>query len=286
MTYNYTGGTAIEENTEVSQNIGSGQGFFVRALKSEPLVFEPSMILPGQNDQFFKSSNDKKSDKKNRGWLNLKGTEGSFKQILIGFSDASSDDFDPGYDAYYLDNGGSVAFYSLLKNKKLAIQGLGPFEPSLKIDLGIDISDNDMDLLIEMERAEGPLQDAEIFIMDHTLGALHDLKQGSYHFENNTAGSFDNRFSLVFNSAILSEEDLSFAEGLIIYLEEETLIVDGVEEIDEIRLYDILGRQLMSDRPKMNSFQLGIENIRTGSFFIVELKGKNGTITTKKMLKY
>ena len=71
-----------------------------------------------------------------------------------------------------------------------------------------------------------------------------------------------------------------------IYLKEERLIVDADQEIAEIRLYDILGRQLMSDLPKMNSFQLDIEKIQAGSIFIVELKSINGGITTKKMVKY
>ncbi len=286
VTYNYTGGVAIEENTEVSQNIGSGQGFFVRALKAETLVFDPGMILPGQNDQFFKSSKEKNSDEWDRLWLNLKGAEGFFKQILIGFSELASDDFDPGYDAYYLDNGGSVDFYSLLGNKKLAIQGLGPFEPSFKIDLGLDIFREVLDLKIEIDRAEGLLQDSEIFLMDKELGLLHDLNQGAYHFKNNDTGSFTSRFSLVFNNTILSEEDLSFEDGLNVYVEEERLFVDAEQEIAEIRIHDLLGRQLMSDQPKKNSFQLGIEKLQTGSFFIVELKGTNGTIATKKMVKY
>ncbi len=33
ITYNYVGATGTDENTEVSANIGSGQGFFVRAIK-------------------------------------------------------------------------------------------------------------------------------------------------------------------------------------------------------------------------------------------------------------
>ena len=81
ITYNFVGGVSGVENKEVDRNIGSGQGFFVRATKSDNVVFDSSMILAGSNDQFFKETKVKSDIEKNRLCINLKGSEKFFKQI-------------------------------------------------------------------------------------------------------------------------------------------------------------------------------------------------------------
>lgn len=286
VTYNYVGAAAIDENIEVSRNIGSGQGFFVRALKAAPVIFDQSMILLNANDQFFKISNDKNAFEKDRMWINLKGSDNSFKQILIGFSEGASDEMDSGYDAIYLDGGRSSGFYSLLNERKLAIQGLGAFEASKKIELGFEVKTEGSAMTIEIDRTEGVLNEAEVILVDHELSVMHDLKEKAYHFNYAAKGEFLERFSIIFNSAILLNEDISVFESINIYVLDENLFVDSPEEITDIEIYDILGRKLISDRPESKSFEMSLDELEKGTFFIVKLKGINGFELTKKMIKY
>jgi hypothetical protein len=286
VTYNYVGAIAVDENTEVSKNIGSGQGFFVRALKSAPVVFDPSMILLNANDQFFKSSQAKNSIEKDRMWLNLKGSDQSFKQILMGFDDKATDQMDNGYDAIYLDGGRSLGFYSLLNDQKLAIQGLGAFESSKKIDLGFNVAIDGLAMTLELGRVEGVLEEAEIILIDHELGIMHDLKQNAYDFKTVSKGEFPGRFSLVFNRTILLTDEATLSDKVQIYMQEEKLLVDSKEEIIEIKIYDALGRLLILYRPGSKNFELSLDEIHAGSFFIVQLWGINRSETTKKMIKY
>jgi len=219
-------------------------------------------------------------------WLNLKGTDNSFKQILIGFSEGASDEMDLGYDAIYLDGGRSSGFYSLLNERKLAIQGLGAFEASKKIELGFEVKTEGITMTIEIDRTEGVLNEAEIILVDHELAIMHNLKEKAYHFNYATKGEFLGRFSIAFNSAILLNEDISVSESINIYIQDEILFVDSPKEISDIKIYDILGRKLISDRPESKSFEMTLDELEEGSLFIVKIKGLNGFELTKKMIKY
>ncbi len=219
-------------------------------------------------------------------WINLKGSDNSFKQILIGFSEDASDEMDLGYDAIYLDGGRSSGFYSLLNETKLAIQGLGAFEASKKIELGFEVKTEGNTMTIEIDRIEGILNEAEVVLVDHELAVMHNLKQKAYHFNYGTKGEFLERFSIVFNSAILLNEDASVSENINIYVQDENLFVDSPKEINDIKIYDILGRNLISDRPESKSFEMNLDELEKGSLFIVKIKGVNGFELTRKMIKY
>ena len=286
VTYNYVGGVATVENLEVTNNIGSAQGFFVRSLKAEPVVFDPSMILENSNDQFFKRSSEKNSEKKDRMWINLKGSDNSFKQVLIGFSESASDSMDTGYDAIYLDGGRQLGLYSLLDERKLVIQGLGTFEDAKRIDMGFAVKSEGLTLTMEIDRAEGILSEAEIILIDHELEVMHDLKQKEYQFNYDSIGEYLDRFSIVFNSTILSTEGVNEQIKVLVYIKDGELFVDSPEIINEIKIFDILGRLVLSHNPASEVVQLNIDKIDTGSFFIIKVTGENSLDISRKMIKY
>ena len=286
VTYNYVGGVATVENLEVTNNIGSAQGFFVRSLKAEPVVFDPSMILENSNDQFFKRSSEKNSEKKDRMWINLKSSDNSFKQVLIGFSESASDSMDTGYDAIYLDGGRQLGLYSLLGERKLVIQGLGTFEDAKRIDMGFAVKSEGLTLTMEIDRAEGILSEAEIILIDHELEVMHDLKQKEYQFNYDSIGEYLDRFSIVFNSTILSTKGVNEQIKVLVYMKDGELFVDSPEIINKIEIFDILGRQVLSHNPASEVVQLNIDKIDTGSFFIIKVTGENSLDISRKMIKY
>ncbi|GAL70225.1 hypothetical protein JCM19302_2800 [Jejuia pallidilutea] len=84
-----SGGTAGGVASETPNGfVASCQGFFVPALSSGTATFTNSMRMADgtSNNQFFKSSNTKKSNTestKNRLWLNLTSGNGVFNQVLV-----------------------------------------------------------------------------------------------------------------------------------------------------------------------------------------------------------
>ncbi len=85
-TYNRTGGTAVGEGPVPDKNIGSAQGFMVRALAEVDIEFNNSMRIIDSNDQFFKSRVVKKKNKENEKGSNLVESYRPIKVVLINCS--------------------------------------------------------------------------------------------------------------------------------------------------------------------------------------------------------
>ncbi len=286
VTYNLMGPVSIEEDVVVANNIGSGQGFFVRAKKPDKVVFDPSMILMGANDQFFKGAKNKGSVEKNRLWINLKGSDNSFKQILIGFDENASDQMDSGYDALYLSGNQPIAFYSVLDDKKLAIQGLGPFDDQKVVDLGFDAEKEGLEMKIELSRKEGLLRGQDILLRDNANEMVHDLNSSPYIFKYDGKGSFKQRFSLLFNSTVLGLDEDIVDKDVKIYIQDQNLIIEGENLIEHIKVYDALGRLVIKEKTHSANNELNLDRIQMGGFFIVELVDNEGKTFSRKMINY
>ncbi|MCA0933333.1 PhoX family protein [Lutimonas saemankumensis] len=281
LTYNLSG--SIPDG--VGKNIGSGQGFFVRSLKSDKAVFDPSMIIHSANSQFFKRTGKNGTQEKNRFWLNLKSSDNSFKQILISFSEKATDELDAGYDAFYLSGNQTIDFYSVLDNNKLAIQGLAPFNEEKVIKIGFDSEIEDQEMKIEIDHRQGLFRDRQIFLFDNENSTIHDLTVSPYYFNYEGTGTYMHRFSIVFNRAILSLDD-EIEEEIKIYIQNEHLIVEANDPIDQIKIYDTLGRLLIKRFPKSSYSKFRLDPVKFGGVFIVELSGYGGKSTARKMIKY
>ena len=287
-TYNLAGGTASANGGAApTNNIGSGQGFFVRSVSNGTVEFNNEMRLddngdPLSNTQFFKSS--KATAEKDRLWLDMTTEEGAFNQVLIGFFDKATDNEDRGYDGIKL-GGGNLTFYSKIDNDtKYAIQGLGAFNPSKEVTLGFDTS-VDRTFKITMSNIEGVLKDEDVFLLDNATNVLHDLKLEPYEFEA-VEGNYSNRFTLKFNSGVLSAEDIELNNSFIVYNENNTLKIKASDEISKIKVFDMTGRLLLDNEPKTSAFDLPIQNIKVGTVLIINATMKNGSTISKKAIKY
>ncbi|WKK67241.1 hypothetical protein [Lutimonas zeaxanthinifaciens] len=185
-TYNRTGGTGVGDGAVPDKNIGSSQGFLVRAVKEDKVVFKNAMRLKDSNNLFFKRRNikkDRKSPEKDRIWLNMTTDKGGFNQLLIGFMSEASSEYDRGFDAVKNQNANKIGFYSTLNDHKLAIQGLGAFSSEQEVNLGFDARIDNRTYTISIANTEGKLKRAEIILIDHYLGISHNLKEGDYSFD-------------------------------------------------------------------------------------------------------
>ena len=299
-TYNFTGGTGSGFGTNPNnpsnipdKNIGSSQGFFIRAVGSGLVVFNNNMRMIDANDQFYKLDNSKNKTneiEKDRVWLKLTTDKGGYNQILVGFTDKASEGIDKGYDALKFMGSGenSIYFYSVIENKKYVIQGLNSFSANKSVSLGYDANVAPRSLTIGIDKTEGALKDAEVYLVDHILNITHDLKNSDYQFEQTATGENLNRFTLQFTAsgATLAVEELNSLIDFVVSNDFESLKINSKKSVNEIRVYDLLGRMLIQENPNKKSFQLNAENIKNGTILLIEATLENGSVVSKKTIKY
>ena len=292
-TYNMIGGAGVERGNAGSviptKNIGSSQGFFIRAKTNGEILFNNTMRMENANDQFFKIKDIKKRNKdleKDRIWLDLTTNMGGFNQILIGFDSRATDEFDSGYDALKHEGGNKISFYSNLNGDKLTIQGLAAFNESKDVSLGFDTKLGHREYTISISGLEGQLRDADLILYDHLLNISHDLEKSVYNFTHHERGSFPGRFSLKLGrQAVLSVEDEPIQDELIISNQEDVFSVVATSEVSTVNLFDLQGRRIMQMQPNQKSFDFIESESKKGEIILLELQMKDQKRIVKKMYK-
>ncbi len=295
-TYNLTGGTVTAlpapsnpGGVPPTNNIASGQGFFVKATSSGTLSFNNSMRLQGQNTQFFRASNTKKSitQERDRIWLHVESaTGGAFNQLLIGFFDTATDGVDRGFDGAKV-GAAWISFYSTIDSAKYAIQGLGSFSADKKVQLGFDTYiPNQMTYKISIDKMEGALKENDIYLVDHELNITHDLKLADYEFSVNGAGNFLNRFTLRFSKTSQEETLEETNTDFVVINQENTLLLRAGSAMTTLKIYDLTGRLLIDKNPQEKEFALKTQSIRKGTVLVVNAVLENNQTVSKKVLLY
>ena len=286
-TYNKTGGVGVGGDAPGS-NIGSAQGFFIRAKNSGSILFNNSMRIQDANYQFFKYGLSSKNSKvKDRVWLDLTTDQGGFNRLLIGFLDGATEGVDNGYDALKLDGGNPISFYSLIDNDKFIIQGLSTFSVDKIIDLGFDTELAPRTFTISIGRKEGVLEEVDIYLFDKELNITHDLKKSNYRFEQLNTGNFPDRFTLLFSQNALDIKVIESQINFTIFNTGDNFEIRANEIIDKIRVYDLLGRLLIEHHPGKQNFFLDTNRIKNGTVLIIESTFNNNNLKlNKKTIKF
>ena len=133
---------------------------------------------------------------------------------------------------------------------------------------------------------EGALQTADIYIYDNYLHNKHNLKASDYHINNVEIGEYPDRFSLFFNSAVLGLDEDTIEQDVKVYMKNQNLIIEAQDLMEQIKVYDALGRLVHKEQTQSDYFELNLDRIKMGGFFIVELVDAEGKTLTRKMIKY
>ncbi|MDR6966764.1 hypothetical protein J2X31_000762 [Flavobacterium arsenatis] len=299
--YNGTGGTDTKEaETDATPDdpednkprgyIAAGQSFFIKGTASGEAIFNNGMRVAGDNNQFFRPGtteplNNWETTGKHRVWLNMKGQTKGFNQLLVGYIQNATNDWDTRYDGESF-GGNQVTFYSLLDNKKLTIQGRAlPFNNQDEVPLGYKSTLNGT-LTISIDHFDGLFEGQGIYLEDKLLNIVHDLKASAYNFTT-TTGTFNQRFVLRY----LPSEQLSnpshenIANGLIVYQEDNKITIKSqLESLEQVTVYDLLGRTIF-DKATIGKNEFSIENVVMNEQpLIIKVKLANGQIVNKKIV--
>jgi len=219
--------------------IASGQGFKVKALGSGTVTFTNCMRLTGDNNAFLRQANT------TRDRFKLTMTDGNsvFSQILVAYLPEASYGFDRLYDASR--NSVSTAqLYSLLDNRKLAINGRPTFDAEDIVPLGVSKTATDgATFTIVMGAKEGTFAEGtKVYLHDKELGIYHDFDNGDYTFTLDATNNA--RFEIVYQAETLGIDDPSHsAAGTI---RSGMLSIWAPVALQAVEVFDIAGRHVES----------------------------------------
>ena len=227
----------------------------------------------------------------NRIWLNLLGHNGEMRQILISFYDYTTDYYDSGYDIPKAETGGSMDFYSLIKNdtRRFSIQALGTFSNDKVITLGMDIVDNGS-YHIEIDHVEGIFEEGQsIFLFDEYTGEKLDLTQSPYAFSSTIGHGIDDRFKIGFVPEInMDISDVTSSDEIIVSHNARNIEVSTLhhQRIDRVELYTLEGKKIAQTPTSGEWAELELNARTTEQIYLVIVYLHNGKVLSRKVIFY
>ncbi|MQP53672.1 T9SS sorting signal type C domain-containing protein, partial [Flavobacterium sp. LMO9] len=305
FTYNYSPSDYIIYNLSGSQSgpdtyngfIPAGQAFFVKydnddnaspIAASSTIKFKNSMRLDASgsaysNTQFFRNSeNATQNIEKNRIWIDIVNGANAYSRTVVGYIENATDGKDRLYDSSSSVTPSTTSIYSLIGNDKMSIQGKGlPFNNSDFISLGFNAGQAG-NFTIAIHTLDGLFVNQDVFLLDTQLNVIHEIKLSPYTFtapqgENNT------RFQLIFNNETLSNPDFDTDKSVIIVNNDKLEVISNVENIESIKVFDLLGRTIYL-KNNINNKEFIIPLSQERAPLIVKIKLANGIYVERKTL--
>src|SRR5690606_10600949 len=280
-----------------TQYIPSCQGFFVVGLANGNAIFTNAMRKAdgANNSQFFKDSNSKKNDEKNKLWINLTSDNGVFNQILTAYVDgATNEDDGLSYDApRILANNYAAALYSQIEHspKKFAVQGKDvtslDANETIRLGFATNISAETVYTLSIAQLQGDFLTHNTIYLRDNLLDKVHNLSEADYIFTSEV-GEFNDRFVVIFNNPSESIDDLVAETNTLKIIEvsddQVTFMVYNNVTIKSVSIFDVMGRELYRFKGNSSEETYLLTNLKN-SIYIARVELSNGTFITKKAIK-
>jgi hypothetical protein len=290
--YNQSGGTSAAANIGVNNNpptqfIAAGQSFFVQGIASGTLTFSNSVRVPGNNTSFFRNSQQStiETPEKHRIWLNLINTQGAFKQILVGYIQDATNQMDNYYDSETAEAGNTISLYTMVADKKLAIQGRSlPFQENDTVPLGLRTTDAG-NYAIQLADFDGLFASAlPIYIEDKLLNITHNIRETNYEFITDV-GVVEGRFVLKFQNETLGLPTTSIENSVVFKNQNNIEIVASANvTLDEVKVFDMRGR-LITSLSKINAATATLTNLNVANqVVLVQVTDLDGNVVTKKLI--
>ncbi len=288
--YNLSGSTVTAtpapglNNAAPNGFIAAGQSFLVRGVieGTTSATFKNSMREIGNNDQFFRTNNSD-DQQRNRVWLDLTGEQGAFKQILVGYIENATNNYDPGYDGEIIEAGNAVSFYSILDNKKLGIQAKSlPFETSDQTALGF-VATIAGTYQIALSQWDGLFENQTVYLEDKLLQEVHNLNENPYVFVSEP-GTFNDRFLLRYTNVNLNTSQHTFGPNdVVISKDKNAVIIRSTMAMTDVKVFDISGRILL-EKSAANSKEIVLSQDWAAQVLLFQVTFKNDKSVTKKMV--
>ena len=285
--YTTLGGTASAAGGAIpNDEINVGQGFFIQAAAAYTVTFENELREDAATTtQFFKSTNavsENQEAEKHRIWLNLNDGTKSFNQILLGYTPNATDGIDNKIDGKMLDTSKTM-LYNLIENNEYVIQGKGlPFSDEDVVKLGLKVTEAS-NFEINIQQVDGLFENQNVFVKDKYIGAIHNLKEGSYYFISQ-AGTFNDRFELIYKKPTKEVAVSATNEVDVLVKNNELTIQTYQSAITSVEVYDVLGKVVFT-KNGINNKQFNTNQITASKqALLVKIQLENGEVVVKKII--
>ncbi|MCC9017582.1 LamG-like jellyroll fold domain-containing protein [Flavobacterium lipolyticum] len=294
--FNLTGGTAARSDVDFGSGggvkptgeIAAGQSFFLTTKAAGKILFTNAMRLGAtDNGQFFRPANTSRRTtvEKNRIWLNMTSTTGAFKQLLLGYIEGATNNYETLYDGLSLDGNQYLDFYSVSDANKFVIQGRAvPFTDADIVPLGYRTAVAG-DFTIAIDEVDGKMTNQKIYVEDKVTGVIHDLTQSNYTFKTEV-GNFSERLVLRYTGKTLGVGDFeNLKDGILVSIKDKVIAVQSSQEnIKEVIVYDVSGKMLYHKK-KVGNTELQIQNLPSSNqVLLVKVTLANDFTTTRKVI--
>jgi hypothetical protein len=281
-TYSSIGGTAAVNGDKSPTNIiQTGQGFVVETNQViSSVTFKNTMRTADNTGVFFRNA----AVDKHRMWLGLSNENMQLNQILVGYMDGATNNFDLGIDSRMFSYNGS-ALFSIIENEtdQFTIQGRAmPFTSADVVPLGLKAISAGT-FTISLTNFDGLFtEDQDIFLNDNLTQTQHNLKDGDYTFVS-TEGTFLDRFEVVY-TATMSINNPELESTWVIYNQDNNFNIEAQSfELKDVVVYDMLGRVIYQSAAEGNSHV--ITNLDSNAVMIVKITTTDGQEFSRKVAK-
>jgi hypothetical protein len=287
---------------EPKEYIAVAQGFFVSGNGTGGTIefnnSQREFIKEGAQSVFFRNNNtNKKSISKlpilKLGMDYIDSNELKLhRQIGISFAKGNSFSYDNGYDSATFDLGPTDIYWDFPNNDEVyAIAGVQEISEDLKIPLTLVTNyDGDFKIMID----EWANINRNVFILDTEKKISYLLNDGAITL-NLTSGEYKERFVLAFGAATLGNSDDILDENLspLIYSDTENteIVINNFNELEitQVKLYDLLGKEIRVWNPKKLQEDKEIKllvNKKMKGIYFVKIKTNKGIMNKKMFLEF
>ncbi|MGC6431798.1 MAG: LamG-like jellyroll fold domain-containing protein [Jejuia sp.] len=271
----------------------NGQRVFIKESDADG-SFDSGSVFMKRNGKKSKQTSAKTSKDSNSDFkkirLEFTTIEGpdSRRELVLGFSESTTDGFDYGYDSECTEINNNDLNLTL-EGKNMNIQAYGDISNDKVIPLNFKSSgDNTFEIKItDITNIE---EGQEIYLRDNLTGEYFDLTTNQPYRFTSDQGKFNNRLELVFQSeaATLSNEEIVAEENYIYHNRRENILyakkMNG--EVTKFTLYNIKGQSVMElSKVESSQLQSGLQlpSVATGTY-IACFRVDNKNVLSKKIV--
>ncbi|MBT8258111.1 MAG: T9SS type A sorting domain-containing protein, partial [Bacteroidia bacterium] len=282
-----------------SQYIGVGQSFITEVVNDGNIEFNNSQRyfkLESTGDvEFFRTNENNKETKTSEEQsdslsvikMEFRLSNDLTREFVLGFSEDMTMDYDYGYDAKLMATK-SNDMYTMWNDEKMIAQAYPQIAADMEIPLHMVVTGDQTYELSAQEISN--LEGFTVYLWDKYTDTYFDLTGGEYYAFTSEAGTYTDRFSIVFQTQdTLSEEEVQLTDTLIYYnTQDDRIYIKGLNQNSKsINLMDMSGKtinQFGEQSASAMSNGLPITNISSGIYIVSVLTDTNQIINKKLII--
>jgi hypothetical protein len=215
-------------------------------------------------------------------WFSISNEDSLYNEILLGFSNTATKEFDPGYDAIKLKGNPNIALYSILENNNLIIQGLPSISEEMIVPFGFDIKTSG--IYTFTVRAKENFTHEKVYLKDKETNTLTNLNIDTFYTFSAISGENKTRFELIFTPEDQRNSISEKAKTNNVFCVNNQLYYESAFDKTCIKVFDINGKLILNKEVNgkgMHKLDLELNK----GLYIVKLSTATSVIT-REIINY